>query len=242
MTASPVAKPPVIAVVDYGLGNLASVVWGIERAGGAARIASTPGDLLGAGAGTPGAGGATAPEVDPGIGGLILPGVGSFGPAARVLAGPMGAAVRSMTEAGRPILGICLGMQLLFQWSEEDARENRGLGLFAGGVRRLEGAPRLPHMGWNRITVTGTTGTTGAAGPTFPSSDILDRRHFYFAHSYVALPRDYGVVLGEAEYGETFPAVVTQGNVTGVQFHPERSGAAGRVLIERFVTACSPSL
>ncbi len=218
---------PVIAVLDYGLGNLASVVWGIQRAGGAARIVSSTGDLE-AGAGAPD--------------GLVLPGVGSFGPPAKVLTGPLGDAVRATAGAGRPILGICLGMQLLFQWSEEDGRASPGLGLLEGGVRRLDGAPRLPHMGWNRVRVPAEQNGDAAsavAADGFLESGDFDDRHFYFAHSYVAFPRDSRIVLGEVEYGEVFPAIVGRGNVAGVQFHPERSGAAGRAILERFVTACS---
>ena len=237
------SAPPAIAVLDYGPGNLASVVWGVQRAGGTARIVTSAGDLTGA----------AAPA------GLILPGVGSFGPPAQALTGPLGDAVRAVAGAGRPILGICLGMQLLFQWSEEDGRASPGLGLLDGGVRRLDGAPRLPHMGWNRVRArpevkadgTGNSddrdafdaggGAAGTADCTvaFLGPEDIDARYFYFAHSYVAFPRDGRTVLGEVEYGEVFPAVVGRGNVAGVQFHPERSGAAGRAILERFVTACS---
>ena len=177
-----------VVLFDYGTGNLHSLAKALAARGAKVRIGSTLDD-------------ADA---------LVLPGVGAFGAAARRLA-PCRGSIRDAAGGGLPVLGICLGMQLLADSSEEGP--GIGLGLIPGRVRRLR-ARRVPHMGWNRV---------GA-------------RDFYFANSYVVEPEDPGDVVEWAEHEEDrFPAIVRRGGVLGVQFHPEKSAAAGLDLIDRFL-------
>ena len=185
----------VVAVVDYGAGNLGNARRAVTRLGFVERLARTSGDLEGA-------------DV------ILLPGVGAWGAAMTTLrARGLAAALCAAAAAGRPIVGICLGLQLLFERSEE-APDVSGLGILAGGVRRLRAGGRpLPHLGWAPV----------AGVP------------FYFAHSFCAEPADPAVVTGVAEWGEPFPAIVARGRVRGVQFHPERSGAPGLAWFGRFL-------
>ena len=189
-----------IAVVDLGCGNLGSVAIAVERLGAAMRITADPAEI------------AAADRV-------ILPGVGAAGYAMRRL-DELGLRepLRSLTQ---PVLGICLGMQLLFERSEE--ADTACLGIIPGAVRRLDPAPGrpVPHMGWSKLSVGGD-----ALG--LQSGDYV-----YFAHSFAADPGDH--VRASADYGREIPAVVQAGNFTGVQFHPERSGAAGSRMLRRFV-------
>lgn len=194
-----------IGVVDYGAGNLRSVTNVLEVLGSPYRVV-TEGDELRA--------------VDK----VILPGVGHFGQLARALDElALRAPLTAMLGEGVPYLGICLGMQVLFAASAE-APEARGFGIFAGDVGVIEGAERLPHMGWNTVTRT-------------RQSMVLDDddTFFYFANRYACPVIDDTV--GVCEYGSVFSAVVERDTVIGVQFHPEKSGAAGRAVIERFVSA-----
>jgi glutamine amidotransferase len=155
---------------------------------------------------------------------LVLPGVGAFGAAAERL-GPAADAVRERILAGLPCLGICLGMQLLFGGSEEG--EGAGLGVVPGVVRRLRARP-LPHMGWNDVV--GERPDPLLAG--------VDPLLAYFAHSFVAVPADEGAVLAWSDHGGVrFPSAVRAGNAWGVQFHPEKSGAAGLRLLGNFLRA-----
>lgn len=179
--------------MDYGAGNLHSLRKALALAGAEVRVEADPLRAL---------------DTDV----FVLAGVGAFGPAARALA-PGRAQVREALEAGLPCVGVCLGMQLLFERSEEAPGE--GLGLFAGGVTRLT-APQVPHMGWN--TVEGPERTLPAAGLT----DV------YYANSYACRPQDASVVTAWTEHGgDRFPAVVRRARTVGVQFHPEKSSAAG---------------
>jgi imidazole glycerol phosphate synthase glutamine amidotransferase subunit len=192
-------------VVDYGAGNLRSVANVLEVLGLPYRVV-TDGEGLG--------------DVDK----VILPGVGHFGQLARALDDlALRAPLAAMLGAGVPYLGICLGMQILFATSAE-APGARGLGIFAGDVGVIEGAERLPHMGWNTVTRTKPSTLLGD-----------DNAFYYFANSYACPLGDDTV--GECEYGSVFSAVVERGTICGVQFHPEKSGAAGRSVIERFVGA-----
>jgi glutamine amidotransferase len=160
---------------------------------------------------------------------LVVPGQGSFGAFAAALDGGLREALVEQIRAGTPYLGICLGLQILFDEGDEAAGA-RGLGVLRGRVRRLDpgrepgfpARPRpLPHIGWNR------------AAPS--SSDILVADdHYYFAHSYAAAPEDPSVTLSTTEYGENFASAVRKDNVVGVQFHPEKSQRAGLALLERF--------
>lgn len=150
---------------------------------------------------------------------LMLPGVGAFGPAIEHLQ------LRGLDEYlqtwGRPLLGICLGMQLLLSESEEHGR-HMGLDLIPGRVRKIEGARRRVHMGWNEVI------------PRKDNPLIPRTGYAYFVHAYHCVPQDPDVVVAETEYGETLAAVIRQGNVAGVQFHPEKSQVFGLEILQRF--------
>jgi glutamine amidotransferase len=201
-----------IAIVDYGVGNLRSVQKALERVGAAAVVSSEPAVLL---------------EVR----GLVLPGVGAFGDgmahlAARGLVDP----IRRHVAAGKPLLGICLGMQLLFDESEEMGRHH-GLGFLPGRVVRFpEGALKVPHVGWNRIH--GRADLSSAPGRLL--AGIPEGAHAYFVHSYYALPGDPGDLLAATEYGLQFASVVGRGRTWGAQFHPEKSQEVGLRLLANF--------
>jgi glutamine amidotransferase len=187
-----------LVLFDYGTGNLHSLRKALERQGATVRI------------------GADLDDCD----GLVLPGVGAFGAAARRLA-PHAPAIREAAAGGLRVLGICLGMQLLLDASEEG--EGEGLGLVPGRVRRLR-ADRVPHMGWNRVA---------SDDPLL--SDLADER-FYFANSFVCDPADPADPVGWTTHEEDrFPSVVRRGSVVGTQFHPEKSGAAGLRLLGAWV-------
>ena len=156
--------------------------------------------------------------------GIVLPGVGATAPAMRTLDRTgLSAALRAWDG---PLLGVCVGMQLLFDRSDEDGA--RCLGLIEGSVRRIEATP-LPHMGWNDVEHEGRGVLNG----------LDERVPFYFVHSYAAEPSNPGVVVGTTTYGsDTFTTVVEQGLVSGAQFHPERSGRAGLAVLEAFAAMC----
>jgi imidazole glycerol-phosphate synthase subunit HisH len=182
-----------VAVFDHGRGNIRSVARALEAAGAEARVTGVA---------------AEAATCD----GLCLPGQGVFGRCMRALAAS-GAdeLVRTWISEERPYLGICLGMQVLFHASEESPEP--GLGVVAGDVVRLRGAPRLPHIGWNEM---------GGA-------------HYYFDHSYVCVPADRSLVSGWCEYGERFPALIEKDSLIATQFHPEKSAGAGGDLLTKWV-------
>lgn len=195
-----------IAVIDHGAGNLVSIGRGLERAGARVVLADGPGALA---------------EAD----GIVLPGVGTTGAAMRRLhAEDLVAPLRAWRG---PLLGICVGLQLLFDWSDEH-EGGECLGLVPGRVRRLERAPLLPHIGWNDVTT--------LEHPVF--AGIPQATPFYFVHSFAPVPEDPGVVIGTTEYGTRFTAAVAAGTRIGVQFHPERSAAAGLRLLGNFVGVC----
>jgi imidazole glycerol-phosphate synthase subunit HisH len=191
-----------VALIDYGTGNLHSLAKALEWAGAQVRIEDDLTRALAAGA-------------------VVLPGVGAFGAAAARLSEAT-VAVHEAVAAGKPCLGICLGMQLLFESSEEGI--GQGLGLLGGRSRRLL-ARRVPHMGWNEVDM--------VQDPLFTG---LDRLIAYYANSYVVQPTDGGEVIAWSDYGsERFPAAVRRDRVVGVQFHPEKSGAPGLRLIRNFL-------
>ena len=197
-----------IAIVDYDMGNLRSVQKGFERVGHAATITSDPAVL------------ADAEKV-------VLPGVGAFRDAIaalreRKLIEPIRAAI----DAGKPFLGICLGMQLLFDTSYEDG-EYEGLGVVPGEVVRFDVPPeyKVPHMGWNQVQFR-------RRPPLFHG--IEEGQHFYFVHSYYVAPRDAAVVATETDYAAPFCSSVWRDNLFAVQFHPEKSQAAGLRLLKNF--------
>ena len=196
-----------IAVVDYGAGNLRSIRRALEAAGAEVVVSDDPSAVAGADA-------------------IVLPGVGAARHAMDALDRlGMSAVLKRAAATGTPLLGICLGMQILFGHQEEGDAE--GLGLLPGRVERLAGPVKVPHMGWNRSRVV-RDGPLGAAG---------DERYYYFVHSFVAVPEDDADAAAVAEYGEEFPSVVVRNNVWGTQFHPEKSGTDGLALIQAFVDA-----
>jgi glutamine amidotransferase len=201
---------PRIAIVDYGVGNLRSVERALARAGAEAVI-------------TPDARAVAASD------GVVLPGVGAFGPAAALLLGSgLGDAVREAAGRGRPVLGVCLGFQLLFDASEE-GEGGVGLGLLPGRVRRIAaGSLKVPHMGWNQLRI---------RRPAALTAGVADGAWCYFVHSYAADadPRD---VVATVDYGGEIVAVCERGAVTGTQFHPEKSGPAGLRIYANLVAAC----
>jgi glutamine amidotransferase len=209
------ASAPVIAVVDYGMGNRRSVEKALERVGARAVVTREHGELRAAD-------------------GLLLPGVGAF-PAAMATIGELGLdeLLRERAAAGVPVFGSCMGMQLLFEHSEEHGGAE-GLGLLEGEVRRLR-APglKLPHIGWSEVSWR-EPGALAALRAGLPDPSFL-----YHVHSFVAEPRDPGVVLASAEYGERFPAVVGRGSVFGAQSHPEKSSRHGLALLGNFVGICA---
>jgi imidazole glycerol phosphate synthase glutamine amidotransferase subunit len=184
-----------VAIVDYGAGNLGNARRAVAALGLPAVMVTAPEDL-------------------PPTGPILLPGVGAYGAAmARLADRGLDAALRAMAAEGRRLIGICLGLQLLFETSEE-SEGAAGLGILEGRVRRLRsGNLPLPHLGWCPV---------GAAGTPY-----------YFAHSYCVEPDEPAIVQATADWGERFPAVVARGSVTGFQFHPERSGPAGLALLGR---------
>ncbi|CCO09239.1 imidazole glycerol phosphate synthase subunit HisH [Desulforamulus hydrothermalis] len=196
-----------IAVIDYGMGNLRSVQKAFQRVGCQAEIVRDPAAVAAARA-------------------VVLPGVGAFRDAmANLQSAGMVEAIHRVVAAGRPFLGICLGLQLLFESSEEFGH-HRGLGIFPGTVKRFpEGELKVPHMGWNQVSVTN-------ASPLMEG--IPDRSAFYFVHSYYVEPADPRLVIASADYGLTFAAVVGRQNVYGIQFHPEKSSTLGLRILENF--------
>jgi imidazole glycerol-phosphate synthase subunit HisH len=188
----------VIAILDYGFGNLRSVQRAVERVGGRPEITSRP---------------ETVERADA----LIVPGVGAFGACVGSLRTTgLDRVVTGYAATGRPLVGICLGMQVFFDWGEEGAVD--GLGLLRGKVRRLPEGLTVPHMGWNEVEW---------VRPHPLVDGIPSGTPFYFVHSYVCEPEEDGVAAGETEYGDRFPAVVARENVFATQFHPEKSGDAG---------------
>jgi glutamine amidotransferase len=156
---------------------------------------------------------------------LVLPGVGAFPEAMRRLrAAGLDAVLRDRVAEGVPLLGICLGMQLLFERSDEHEGAD-GLGLLPGAVTALR-APRLPHIGWNDVAFERPSALTAGLGA---------RAAFYHVHSFVCRPDEEGDVVGRGDYGERFVSIVARGNVMGVQFHPEKSSHDGLALLSNFV-------
>jgi glutamine amidotransferase len=195
-----------IAIIDYGVGNLRSVEKAFHAGGVEAIVSSDEAVLRAAGK-------------------LVLPGVGAFRACMEALAGRgFGRLVRERVEKGTPLLGVCVGMQMLFEESEEFGVTG-GLGFLRGRVRRFPEGLRVPQVGWNQVEWKSTHAL---------SEGIGDRTFFYFVHSFFCDSGDASAVVGETEYGISYPSVVARGNVCGVQFHPEKSQAAGLRLLKNF--------
>jgi imidazole glycerol-phosphate synthase subunit HisH len=201
-----------IGLVDYGMGNRRSMQKSLERAG-ATVVLSDDAEVLAA------------------AGGLVVPGVGAFAAAMHEL-GRRGldGFLRDRAAAGTPILGACLGMQLLFERGTEFGGAD-GLGLLPGAVVPLDARGlKLPHIGWNEVRWT---------RPSLLSEGLPDPAPFYHVHSFVPAPSDADVTLGICDYGVEFASVVGHGNVFGTQFHPEKSSRDGIALLANFVRACA---
>jgi glutamine amidotransferase len=201
-----------IAVVDYGMGNRRSVEKALEHVGARARITNDPAELRAAD-------------------GLVVPGVGAFPKAMDNLrALGLDELVPELLAAGAPVLGVCLGMQLLFESSVELGGAT-GLGLLPGTVTQLEpGDGKLPHIGWSRVRLQGESVLTAG---------LPDECAFYHVHSFAPRPSDPADVLGMSEYGEPFVSAVDRDPLFGVQFHPEKSSAHGLALLRNFAAVCS---
>ncbi len=197
-----------LTMLDYGVGNIHSLKKAFERAGAEVSVETDPGRILGARA-------------------LLLPGVGAFGKVAGQVA-PFRAALRRRLGEGLPAFAVCVGMQLLYESSEEGAGE--GLGFLPGRVRRL-GHPRLPHIGWNSVR----------HGGTGPFEGVPADAYFYYVHSF-APPAGGDSCAATTEYGGEFAAAAVRGNVWAVQFHPEKSSGSGSLVVRNFVSFASRCL
>jgi len=198
------------AVVDYGAGNLRSVVRALEHAGAEATVTSNPADLDSSQA-------------------IVLPGVAAAadtmrGLQERRLIEPLERNIRY----GKPFLGLCMGLQALLTFSEEGGRQEC-LGIIPGAVRKLPAGLKVPQMGWNQV----------ACRVEHPLLDgIPDQSYFYFVHSFYAEPEDEAAIVATTEYGLRFPAILARDNVFATQFHPEKSGTLGLQLYRNFVRQC----
>lgn len=196
-----------IAIIDYGAGNLRSVVNAITKLGHQPKITSSPGDLLDAQA-------------------VILPGVGAAGETMKSLKKlGMVKPIRKFIGEGRPFFGVCLGLQILFDYTEEGGRYEC-LGIIPGQVRQLSARLKIPHMGWNQVKQV-------VSHPVF--NGIPDEANFYFVHSYYAEPGDKSLVVGETNYGGTICSAIAKGNLIATQFHPEKSGEFGLRMYDNFI-------
>ncbi|MFZ5968176.1 MAG: imidazole glycerol phosphate synthase subunit HisH [Bacillota bacterium] len=195
-----------IAIIDYGVGNLKSVYKALEKLGYPGKITSDKEEILKSK-------------------GIILPGVGAFKDAIDNLSNRgLVSCIQESARNGKPILGICLGMQLLFEKSFEDG-EWKGLGILEGDIVRFQDGLKVPHMGWNNV-YSGTKDTIG--------NGVEDGEYAYFVHSYYLEPQNNEDVVFWTDYGVKVPAVVRKDNVVGMQFHPEKSGHTGLKLLKNF--------
>ena len=196
-----------ITIVDYGAGNLRSVVNAVSKLGYQAKVTSRPEDVLNAQA-------------------VVLPGVGAAGDtmASLKILGLV-SPIRRFIAEGKPFLGVCIGLQILFTGTEEGGW-HECLDIITGLVRKLPSGLKIPHMGWNQVK-------QKISHPIFEG--IPDEANFYFVHSYYVEPDDSSLVVGETEYGVTMCSVLTRGNLIATQFHPEKSGDVGLRIYENFI-------
>ena len=196
-----------IAIIDYGAGNIRSIEKALEHVGAVVQVTGDPTAVASAQA-------------------VVLPGVGSGGAAmARMRQRGLDDAIRQAIQQGKPFLGICLGMQLLADHHAEGKVD--GLGLFAGEVRRIPHGPKIPHMGWNQVKP--------QQSELAIFEGIPPDAYFYFAHSYYVEPQDSHGVAAVTDYGSPFCSVIVTERVWGTQFHPEKSGSVGLQLLKNFV-------
>lgn len=198
-----------IAIIDYGAGNLRSIRRALETNGAETVITSDADVIRNADA-------------------VVLPGVGHAGHAiSEIDRRGLTPAIRETVEAGKPFLGICVGMQVLFEHQEEG--DAQGFGILKGNVREIKGATKLPHIGWNKVS-------------SDDAEDGLDQGYYYFVHSFIADPTNPDDVAATSQYGEDFAVVVKSGNVWGTQFHPEKSGPAGIEFLASWVNQVDRSV
>ncbi len=203
---------PTVAVLDYGAANMVSIGQALVTAGARVVVAVDAAGL-------------------DGVDAIVVPGVGAAAPAmAHLREAGLLEPLRDWVRAGRPCLGICLGYQLFFERSSEGGAET--LGLLAGRTIGLEGAPTLPHIGWNTVDLT-------RQHPLFDG--IADGSHFYFVHSFAPVPEDESVVVARTTHGGTFVSAVAAGSLYGLQFHPEKSAETGQRLLANFLRLVSTS-
>lgn len=197
-----------LIVIDYNVGNVKSVCNAFRHIGCQAKLSCKPQDIKAAA-------------------GLVLPGVAAFGYAVSAL-GPLADLIKDLALSGKPLLGICVGYQLLFDQSAEYG-PHKGLGLVSGNVVPIPVSQTVPHMGWNLVKLPG-------------DMDLFARlpkeKHFYFAHSFYADVADTGAKIAYTDYGFQLPASVQKGTIYGTQFHPEKSGKAGLKVLENFSKIC----
>lgn len=197
-----------VGIIDYGMGNLHSVEKALQKGGAETRVVADPDQVKNCER-------------------LVVPGVGAFGDAVANLQKTfLWDAVKDYFLSGRPVLGICLGMQILLEGSCEKG-EHKGFGFIPGQVVRFPDTQKVPQIGWNQVEQTGTS-------PLF--AGIPDRSYFYLVHSYYAAPRDTRDVIALSDYGIRYATAVARGNVFGVQFHPEKSQKWGLKLLENFLS------
>ncbi len=200
-----------IVVIDYGLGNLASVANALKKITVPYQISSNPDDIKKAK-------------------GLILPGVGAAGQGMKnIKKRKLDTAIIDAVESGMPFLGICLGMQLLFERSEEG--NVACLGILKGSVKKFRQMRKIPQIGWNSVSFSANNLEIQRL-----YGGISDNSYFYFVNSYYCLPLDTSITAGVSEYGEYFASVVARKNIVGVQFHPEKSSRVGFILLKNFIT------
>ncbi|MCB1255879.1 MAG: imidazole glycerol phosphate synthase subunit HisH [Microthrixaceae bacterium] len=200
-------RTPAVTVVDYGIGNLSSALKAFEHIGASVELTDDPQSIASASA-------------------VVLPGVGSFGPTMSALRDlGLDSAISSFIDSGRPFLGICVGMQVLYESSEESPGVD-GLGVLQGTVRALRGSVKVPQMQWNTIEL--------VADGSGLFTGLGDQPWLYFVHSYAGEVSDHTTAI--CDYGEQFSAAVRKGNVFATQFHPEKSGASGLRILSNFVS------
>jgi imidazole glycerol-phosphate synthase subunit HisH len=210
-----------IAVINYGLGNLRSVSKALESLGAEVKVTEKAKDILKAEA-------------------VILPGVGAFQQGMKNIRRlKLETVIRQVVESGKPFLGICLGLQMLFSESEEHGR-HKGLDIVKGRVVKITGVNKIPHMGWNEVKIPatkrgGSAKISGGKNTFGLFNNVPDNSYFYFVHSYYVKPKDKSVIAGTTKYGQEFTSVIHQGNIWGVQFHPEKSYPTGLKILKNFI-------
>ena len=205
-----------IAVIDYGVGNLYSVEKALKFVGGEVKVTSSAADLKNADK-------------------LVLPGVGAFGDCMKNLAATgLIPTILEQVLMHKPLLGICVGLQILFESSEESPNV-KGLGIFKGEIKKIRaGNLKIPHMGWNSIEI-GRKNNLIKFGASKIFAGLEGKNYFYFVHSYHAAPSNADIVTATTDYGEKVTAAVELGNIFATQFHPEKSGDVGLKVLRNFV-------